>query len=334
MPICTTCTAPISHLYTVYESAYNLRLEECKNCHSFADPYVEHDSLTLLLDLILLKRGVYRHLLYNRGSEPRKVTVNNDTSAMRPVNLSVKSKSRRREQRRWWLVLRLGGALIFLDAFIRWTHLTSERPAGKPSSDMTPWTREMSEAFLRIFLGCLAETTAFHAGISGACYVTLVTLEFVNSLWRGKQSSSRSGVREEFRYSLIPLSLLYSSLTKLFLLFLLSIWRPGPAASRPISPPRNFTLLPFDLGESLFMKDVFELLDDDQLDRAWIVRNVLGGMSAGFGLRVILDCHPIFTSIIVLAGWATKTAVAQAVSLWVGFGRDNQQPAWLPYSIP
>ena len=41
-------------------------------CHAFVDPYVEHDSLTLLLDLILLKRGVYRHLLYNRGPEPRK----------------------------------------------------------------------------------------------------------------------------------------------------------------------------------------------------------------------------------------------------------------------
>ena len=41
-------------------------------CYAFVDPYVEHDSLTLLLDLILLKRGVYRHLLYNRGSEPRK----------------------------------------------------------------------------------------------------------------------------------------------------------------------------------------------------------------------------------------------------------------------
>ena len=29
--------------------------------------------MTLLLDLILLKRGVYRHLLYNRGAKPRKL---------------------------------------------------------------------------------------------------------------------------------------------------------------------------------------------------------------------------------------------------------------------
>lgn len=28
-----------------------------------------------------------------------------------------------------------------------------------------------------------------------------------------------------------------------------------------------------------------EILDEDRLDREWIVRNVLGGMAAGFGLR-------------------------------------------------
>ena len=29
MAICITCAQPISHLYIVYESAYNLRLEQC-----------------------------------------------------------------------------------------------------------------------------------------------------------------------------------------------------------------------------------------------------------------------------------------------------------------
>lgn len=91
MPVCTTCTSFLPYLYTVYQSSSNLRLEQCvrippaypieshltfymiqPNCHSFADPYVEHDELTLLIDLLLLKPAVYRHLLYNRGSEPRK----------------------------------------------------------------------------------------------------------------------------------------------------------------------------------------------------------------------------------------------------------------------
>lgn len=125
MPICTTCTNFIPYLYTVYESAYNLRLEQCvrataslltapklietlslqPKCHSFADPYVEHDSLTLLLDLILLKRGVYRHLLYNRGTEPRKLLGRTQPKS----EDSTSPESTGREMVRW-AAFRLPGA--------------------------------------------------------------------------------------------------------------------------------------------------------------------------------------------------------------------------------
>ena len=48
---------------------------------------------------------------------------------------------------------------------------------------------------------------------------------------------------------------------------------------------------------------------------------------------VILDCHPIFTTIIILVGWVVKTAVASLVNGWVG--RDEKTgEAWLAYSIP
>lgn len=43
------------------------------SCKEFADPHVQHDTTTLLLDLILLKRDVYRHLLFNRGTGARMV---------------------------------------------------------------------------------------------------------------------------------------------------------------------------------------------------------------------------------------------------------------------
>jgi len=74
-------------------------------------------------------------------------------------------------------------------------------------------------------------------------------------------------------------------------------------------------------------------MDEDSLDREWVVRNVLGGMSAGFGLRVVLDCHPLFTTTIILVGWGVKSAVAKLVSDWVG-GDQNIGEAWLAYSIP
>lgn len=147
------------------------------------------------------------------------------------------------------------------------------------------------------------------------------------------------------RFSLIPLTLFYSSLTKLFLLFLLTIWPPMSAPSIDISPG-DYTWY-----RNTFISKAFEaILDDDQLDREWIIRNVLGGMSAGFGLRgipflplpdashlitlpVILDIHPIFTSLIILSGWKLKTAVAGIISTWVG-GNELATEAWRAYSIP
>jgi len=91
------------------------------------------------------------------------------------------------------------------------------------------------------------------------------------------------------RLSLIPLSLFYSSITKLFLLFLLTIWLPT-SNSTSTTPPMGGTPLPewtklISNNQSKFLTTAWQMLDDDKLDREWIIRNVLGGMSAGFGLR-------------------------------------------------
>ena len=91
-----------------------------------------------------------------------------------------------------------------------------------------------------------------------------------------------------YRFSLISLSLFYSSLTKLFLLFLLTIWLPArisiiPTPENPL--PEWTKHLQWANSDKNLLTHVLEILDDDKLDREWIVRNILGGMSAGFGLR-------------------------------------------------
>jgi len=87
--------------------------------------------------------------------------------------------------------------------------------------------------------------------------------------------------RRGLRYSHIPLCLLYSSLTKLFLLLLLSVWGPS---STPEDVPSTAYQYTFSFTDPVLQK-MWGALDDDKLDREWVVRNVLGGMSAGFGLR-------------------------------------------------
>ncbi|KAF8908674.1 Arv1-domain-containing protein [Mucidula mucida] len=291
MPICTTCTRHVPYLYTVYESAYNLRLEHCPSCGAFADPYVEHDSLLLLIDLILLKRGVYRHLLYNRGSEPRR--IGQQDVGTKPT--------------RWSLIVPIGGTLTALDAFIRWSHLNPQQAIA-----VSPWSTGTIVNFSRIFIGCFVETLAFHVGVIVACYVVL---KFLSVLKRSE--SHPCDIRNEFRFALIPLALFYSSITKLFLLFLLTIWKPSISAIPAVSSTPAYMML----------------LDDDELDKEWIVRNVLGGMSAGFGLRVVLDCNPVFTMMIIVFGWLAKTAMAGLIRAWVG-GSSLSGEQWLAYSIP
>jgi len=48
---------------------------------------------------------------------------------------------------------------------------------------------------------------------------------------------------------------------------------------------------------------------------------------------VILDIHPFFSALIILSGWASKTAMALFAGEWVGGGTQLSQ-AWLAHSIP
>ena len=77
-------------------------------------------------------------------------------------------------------------------------------------------------------------------------------------------------------------------MTKLFLLLLLTIWLPAPTSTtpKPDNPLPEWTkYLQWANSNRNLLTHVLEILDDDKLDREWVVRNILGGMSAGFGLR-------------------------------------------------
>jgi hypothetical protein len=47
----------------------------------------------------------------------------------------------------------------------------------------------------------------------------------------------------------------------------------------------------------------------------------------------VLDCHPLFTSLVILIGWALKTLTSALISGWVG-GDVTRGEAWFAYSIP
>lgn len=98
MPVCVHCKGLVPYVYTVYSSKDNVRLAVCvspfmfpppaksasahfayssqEQCHLFADPLIEHPLVLLLIDLILLKPRIYRHLVFNRGSWPYQAGKN------------------------------------------------------------------------------------------------------------------------------------------------------------------------------------------------------------------------------------------------------------------
>jgi hypothetical protein len=43
-------------------------LAQCENCLSFVDKYLEFDLIVIFIDLVLLKRQAYRHMIFNRLS--------------------------------------------------------------------------------------------------------------------------------------------------------------------------------------------------------------------------------------------------------------------------
>ncbi|SCU89454.1 LAME_0E03620g1_1 [Lachancea meyersii CBS 8951] len=62
--ICINCCGEVECLYVRYSNDH-IRLTDCPNCRDVADRYVEIDNVLLFIDLLLLKPGAYRHLVYN-----------------------------------------------------------------------------------------------------------------------------------------------------------------------------------------------------------------------------------------------------------------------------
>ncbi|CAI4035152.1 hypothetical protein SMKI_12G2970 [Saccharomyces mikatae IFO 1815] len=62
--ICITCMQHVDSLYTVYSNDH-IQLTDCPFCEEIVDKYVEIDNVLLFIDLLLLKPGAYRHLVFN-----------------------------------------------------------------------------------------------------------------------------------------------------------------------------------------------------------------------------------------------------------------------------
>ncbi|GAA6019244.1 hypothetical protein JCM8202_000948 [Rhodotorula sphaerocarpa] len=66
---CIACARPVPSLYVKYSDPTNTSLVQCQHCGELADVYQSLPQQIVLLDLLLLKPSVFRHLLRNRGGD-------------------------------------------------------------------------------------------------------------------------------------------------------------------------------------------------------------------------------------------------------------------------
>lgn len=62
--ICIHCGNHVRELYKKYSSSV-IKMRNCEHCHEIADKYIEFEPIIIAIDLVLLSRPAYRHVLYN-----------------------------------------------------------------------------------------------------------------------------------------------------------------------------------------------------------------------------------------------------------------------------
>lgn len=137
--ICINCTHPTDSLYTVY-SHDHIQLTDCSNCGSEVDKYVEIDNVILFVDLLLLKPGAYRHLVYNSLESKLLSKDSNNTH----FNSNSSSNSYRyyltkiiRQFTNWEnkfdMLIRLWILLFTFDIYLKWIFEEENLKRGKQS---------------------------------------------------------------------------------------------------------------------------------------------------------------------------------------------------------
>lgn len=62
---CTECGEIESCLYSTFPESKIIKIQHCRNCDAEVDKYIQIETTLLILDLLLLRKAAFRHLLCN-----------------------------------------------------------------------------------------------------------------------------------------------------------------------------------------------------------------------------------------------------------------------------
>lgn len=296
MPICVHCSTPTESLFISY-GPQHLVCTRCKACGAFADPYVEHEAIIVVIDLILVKPRAYRHILFNRTD------VFSDHYSKINKGKNLKPQEYAKLGKAWLLLGRRFLALLMVDAYLRWFYLCDDDKGNaddQKSRFIALWS------YFNILQSTFAVTLTLHSTvlILSTIYHWIVS-RIVSSKIDQRLLKIDKNELDRFKIHLLPNSLLLANLTPTFLLCLLLLWQP-------LSNQLN--------------QDAFHKINQDekwQWNEAsidWAIRTLVSGLSAGVGLGVVLPLQrtkigALMATLILMTGWYLQFLVSQKLGM-------------------
>lgn len=224
--ICVTCMSPAESLFTRY-SEDHIQLTDCNVCHNTVDRYVEIDNVVLFIDLLLLKPGAYRHLVFNSLEET--LSKYDD---WKPLNLSAIHKHPRgtlrrlRDNLRNWMfkydmINRMWILLLTFEVYLRC--ISEETKYSKLINEYGAPHLASSAIFLNTSLGMIHKWGSLYQSIYYFFYSTLDILIFHNLTQYIFMSWYRWQPDNKYASSIISYTILLSYGAKIFPVLML-IW--------------------------------------------------------------------------------------------------------------
>ncbi|WFD38522.1 sterol homeostasis protein [Malassezia japonica] len=303
MPVCVHCARPTPALLATFGSGHVV-LTRCgydakgsEGCARLADPYFEHGSTILFIDLILSKPRVYRHILYNRG---RSGLDSHAQSGALP---------------KFWAHVRHFLAFVLVESYLRWFSVhpyavaRDHVPILFPRDYRRPWAwlaalapylAPSLHSTMRVFFATLIEMVLLHTAVVGLSYVLC-------RLWA--QRSTRHA--QLYRWYMPSVALLFSNISTLLLLSFVLVWDSRlPADGRAQQAARmdlsQWIGVAHDAQQHPWLAPLAAAAREWNTE--WLVRNLIGGMSAGVALGVVLPVHPLAGALVMLLGLLTQAA--------------------------
>ena len=146
---CIECGERANDLFTKGARLEGVKPSTCEHCKNLVDQYVEFDTILVVLDLMLLKKRAFSHVLFNI---PMKAGV-----------------------------LKLWVMMLFADAYYKWWRMLeveSIRGAGNDSKTKTDYSR-LELQFYALLLQKLVENIFYYA-IMTACAVAFIKCSFLH----------------------------------------------------------------------------------------------------------------------------------------------------------